>query len=157
MTVQPPASRDRDEWQVWLWNQPKEVLSRPQRVQLMQIMEVSYNNFDAFRVVGDLMAYRDLWRGVVMDRGFLMPDKIGKWSIAKLCSDLIKLRDVAGGHWNVDTLFVLTTEDKEAALKQVAAAWRADETGEIVGDEAGQLLGIMPVPDGYKVVTFWWD
>ena len=66
------------------------------------------NLFDPFVVVRDLLNNRDLWEGVVMDRGFAASEGNGRgWT--RLSSDLIKLRDIGRGCWNVDTLLILTS------------------------------------------------
>ena len=86
-----------------------------QRLQL-RLMELStFNNFDGFKVVKDLLDNRSLWDACIMDReGSYSTDKSG-------FIDLIKLRDMnkvevdrLGSHYNVDTLYILPSEDKTA-------------------------------------------
>src|SRR5688572_17253849 len=103
MDLSLPTERDPDTWQLFIWNLPDELVSRAQKLQLMLMIEARFNEFDPYRVVGDLLRHRSLWRGAVMDRGYVDPrDEQG--FLVRLRADLIKLRDV-GGHWNVDTLF----------------------------------------------------
>lgn len=155
MDLQLPAEHDTDAWQVSIWNLPDEVVSRPQKLQLMLMLEAAFNAFDPFVVVGDLLRQRDLWEGVVMDRGFQLPEGEGKtWY--RMATDLIKLRDVAGTHWNVDTLFLLTAKTHAGPLQKLAQGWSADDVRFIEGPDVSTLLGVYPA-EGHQILTVWWD
>jgi hypothetical protein len=140
MTIHLPTARDRDDWQLAIWNLPDDFVSRAQKLQLMTMLEAGFNDFDPFRVVSDLLRHRELWRGAVMDR-----------------DDLIKLRDVEGGHWSVDTLYLLIDADKEAAVLRLAEGWSADELHAIAGRAVGSRLGTGGDDRGRKIVRVWWD
>lgn len=156
MSYPPPTNRDIDEWQVWLWNLPDELLSRPQKLQFQLMLSAAFNAFDPYLIIPELLAQRDLWQGVVMDRGFLLPGDF-RPALSRLATDLIKLRDIAGGHWNVDTLFILTQAGHEAKWQEVTKHWKVDEMGYIEGDEASRLLGVFGGPESVKILTLWWD
>ncbi len=130
MEIHLPPEHDVDAWQVAIWNLPDDIVSRPQKLQFMLMLEGAFNNFDPFRVIEDLLRRRDLWQGVVMDRAFLLPDGAGL-TRQRLCSDLIKLRDVGSRHWNVDTLFILTDSAHDAEWDRLTTTWEADEFGSI--------------------------
>src|SRR6187431_3207522 len=102
MERQFPSGKTSDEWQVFLWNLPEEMLSRAQQLQLMLMIEGQFNAFDPFQVGTDLLRHRDLWDGVIMDRGFTLEDgpRITRWM-----SDLIKFRDISRV-WHVDNPFI---------------------------------------------------
>lgn len=84
-----------------------------QDIQLELIRRHRYNAFDGQRVYDFLMTHRHLWRAVVMDRfGFVASEDTGaNWG-------LIKLRDLPGNIWNVDTLVVMT--DSIGTAEQLA-------------------------------------
>jgi hypothetical protein len=156
MTVHLPSTRDRDDWQLAIWNLPDDFVSRAQKLQLMTMIEARFNAFDPFRVVGDLLRHRDRWRGVVMDRAFPVTAS-GDRPYTYLSGDLIPLRDVESGHWNVDTLYLLIDSDQEAALRRLIDQWSADEVHVIEGEAVNSLLGAWGDNEGQKVVRVWWD
>lgn len=93
----------------------------------------------------------DLWEGVIMDRAsYNEPDGAAYESRI----DLIKLRDISEGHWNVDTVYILTTEENAEALEALARKWDADEVDFIGADRAARLLG---GGGKNKVLRVWWD
>jgi hypothetical protein len=157
MEINLPAERDVDAWQVAIWNLPNDVVSRPQKLQFMLMLERRFNNFEPFVVVGDLLRRRDLWRGVVMDRACFVPAPGEDGREPQLVIDLIKLRDIGSGHWNVDTLFILTDSQRDAEWDRLMSTWSADEVGGIEGEEAEAALGVCPLPAGTKIRTVWWD
>ncbi len=111
-----------------------------QDIQLELIQRHRYNNFDGRRVVADLLAYRDWWEAVLMDR----------------MDDLIKLRDVSDNFWNVDTLYILATNARNAwRLAELAEDWQAD-TVEVFEEEATEreLGGGI---EEQRLVVVWWD
>ena len=138
MPVLLPADRDRDAWQVALWNAPDDELSRPQKLELMQMLESGFNEFNPFTVVRDLLAHRDLWEGVVMCR----------------LDDLIYLRDISTCR-NVDTVYIAHDRRHTARLRSLAAGWQADEVHEYHGRAANDLLGGSRTDAA--VLRVWWD
>jgi hypothetical protein len=151
-----PTERDKDAWQVAIWNLADDQVSRPQKLQFMLMLEGQFNNFDPFRVVGDLLRRRELWRGVVMDRGYVLPDD-ARMGRSALHSDLIKLRDVESACWNVDTLFILTDSSRDAEWDQLMESWKADELSSIEHETAEALLGCYGLPASLTLRTAWWD
>jgi hypothetical protein len=151
-----PARRDADEWQIFLWDLPEDFLSRPQKLQLMLMLEAGFNAFDPYVVVRALREHRPLWTGVVMDRAFLCPDpRLPSWT--HLRGDLIKLRDIGHGHWNVDALFILTSPEHEARWEKIITSWRADEHHFHRGDGVGMVLGAYGPGEQRVILTVWWD
>lgn len=119
-------------------------MNRIQQLNMDLIRESSFNSFDGEQVASALTDHPELWRGVVLDR----------------MDSLIKLRDIADGHWNVDTLFILPKVGKEDELKAMADTWDADEVDWIEGKEAAELLGawLRGSGDAKKVILrVWWD
>ena len=106
----------------------------------------TFNEFDGALVVESLLEHRDLWRGVVMDR-----------SAYQAPIDLIKLRDIEHGYWNVDTVFVLSSGVDDAQLEQLANTWAADEVDWYEGEAAGLLLGAWGTQPPPRILRVWWD
>ena len=121
-----------DDWQIFLWNLPEDFVSRPQKLVFMMMLEAQFNAFDPYRVVEDLLRCRELWDGVVMERGFPLHTENGSMP-SHIHGDLIGC-DIGKGHWNVDTLYVLTTPEQEAAWEPILRNWNADEVGFERGD-----------------------
>jgi hypothetical protein len=124
-----------------------------QEIQLELIRRASFNQFDGKRVVNSLLANRELWIAVLMDR--VVHVSQGQLST----SGLIKLRDMRSNHWNVDTLFVLAP-DAGAGHKLAALAeeerWSCDEI--VVHDDpqfVSRALG--EYPHTGAIVEYWWD
>lgn len=71
---------------------------------------------------------------------------------------LIKLRDLPGNIWNVDTLYILTTDSRSA--HQLSEIVEAEEWGDMVTvhydlrDVEGALGG---TGKEYAIVSIWWD
>ena len=124
MNIHFPENRDVDAWQLAIWNLPEDDVSRPQKLQLMLMLDAGFNEFDPFVVVRDLLQNRHLWQGVVMERSFPVPEQFQSkpYPICKMATDLISLRDI-GRHWNVDSLYILTSEGKEADWQRVCQSW----------------------------------
>ncbi len=151
-----PTSRDIDAWEVFLWNLPDDFVSRSQKLQFMLIVNAGFNAFEPMPVLRDLLEHRQLWDGVVMERGYLDP-RDNLHFLTRLRSDLIKLRDISGGHWNVDTLFILAPEANIAPLQKLGENWHADEIGVISGEHTDGLLGIGRGGHPQRILTVWWD
>ncbi|MEK7327686.1 MAG: hypothetical protein AAB217_20770, partial [Chloroflexota bacterium] len=66
-----------------------------QEIQLELIRRTEHNAFDGEQVFEDLLAHRDWWEAVLLDRKH----------------DSVKLRDLPDNLWNTDTLFVLATNE----------------------------------------------
>jgi len=91
---------------------PPLTITTIQAIQFDLMRRSSFNNFDGPRVARDLLRHRRLWCGAILDR--LGDDA------------LIKLRDIDENYWNVDTLYVLSSEANDAALLRLAHHWQAD-------------------------------
>lgn len=72
-----------------------------QEIQLELLRRTKFNDLDGERVLASLLKHRDLWLAALLDRP-------GLADYAEPCllliSGLIKLRDLPGNIWNVDTL-----------------------------------------------------
>lgn len=121
-----------------------------QEIQLELIRRTQMNAFDGERVARDLIEHRDLWIAVLMDRfGVSNPPRLPS------CS-LIKLRDLDGNDWNVDTLFILAKNVKSARkLASLRDPWIADSAVVHDQEETERVLGGWGLPG--RLVTFWWD
>ena len=85
-----PSERTVAVWQDYIWKLSDNEIKRPQKLQFMQMLENAFNTFDPFRVIGDLLTDRLLWKGAVMDRAHVWyPD--GPKEPPGLDTDLIKL------------------------------------------------------------------
>ena len=74
--------------------------------------------------------------------------------------DLIKLRDIAENHWNIDTVYILVNPGKEEKLKQLSKKWSVDESTWIGGNAACECLGSYSdeLRKNRKVIlSLWWD
>jgi len=151
-----PQAQNADDWQIFLWNLSDGVLTRPQKLTFMLMLEAQFNAFNPYQVIADLLRHRTLWTGAVMERGypFIDPARPG-WG--QFHGDLIHLRDVAGGHWNVDTLYLLIVAGSDSQWRSVTANWNADEVGDYEGAVAGSLLGILGASVPQKILRVWWD
>lgn len=127
-----------------------------QEIQLELIRRTRFNQLDGEEIYGSLMAHRDLWQAVLLDRVGL-PDK--KDLRLLFAFGLIKLRDLPGNQWNADSLFVLTKDhDQARQWPRIAEqeAWEADDV-HVYEDqqEIDRALGIYTMNNG--LVEFWWD
>ena len=110
---------------------------------------------DGERVCASLLAHRQLWLAVLLDRqgvpNYAHPRFL-------LTVGLIKLRDLPDNFWNADTLYVLT-ETHERAREMARIADEEDWGGEVRvyedQDEIDAALGTGR--DEYGLVTIWWD
>ena len=157
MSLHFPTDRDRGQWQLFVWNLPDDFLSEPQKLQLMLVLNNSFNAFEPFVVVRDLLVNRTLWQSVVMDRGVLMPRGTSEFPGTRIRTDLIKLRDIGSGWWNVDTLFLLTCEEHVAGLTAIADRWSYDAITVLSGEDTDDLLGIGRANHPNRIIGIWWD
>ena len=126
----------------------------PQEIQLELIRRSQYNALDGERVVDALLRHRGRWRAAWMTRlGVSMePGELPAMS-------MIPLRDLPGGYWNVDTLFLLcpTPADAEAMAAVAEQEGWGCEPGQVYDQkESDNALGTGRGKDGV-IVSFWWD
>ena len=110
----------------------------PQELAFELMRSASFNEFDGVGVVSDLERHAHLWDAALMNR-----------------DDLVTLRDLPYGEWNVDTLYVLSSGQDDLALERLAAQWKADEVRWMSEDEAAQHLG--ESPPQRRILVVWWD
>ena len=86
------------------------------------------------------MAHRDWWEAVLMDTS----------------AGLVKLRDLGDNFWNVDTLYILATDEPNARrLAKLGERWSADSA--IVYDEEETEWELGGGIEEQRLVTMWWD
>ena len=124
-----------------------------QEIQLELIRRTQYNAFDGERIFATLQAHRDLWEAVLLDsfglsrRGGGLPP-----------SGLIKLRDLSGNYWNVDTLYVLCPD--AASARQLGEMAETEGWGEMVqvhDDEKEVQSALGGTGRPHAIVSVWWD
>jgi hypothetical protein len=124
-----------------------------QDIQLELIRRSSFNAFNGGQVVSSLLAHRELWESVVMDRvGIMRPGHLP-------AHGLIKLRDLADNCWNVDTLYVLTPDVRSARelarIIEQEQDWggmvRVHDDQEDIDDALGSGR------EERAIVRAWWD
>lgn len=92
------------------------------------------NSLNGQRVYDDLMAHRDLWQSA--------------YPVRESGGNEVTLRDLASDAHDVDTLYLRSTEEHEAALSKIARKWRADEFDAEQDKYADK---------GVMLVRIWWD
>ena len=126
-----------------------------QEIQLELLRRTTFNALDGERVAASLLAHRELWLAVLLDRAGL-PDYSKPSRLLLL--GLIKLRDLPDNFWNADTLFVLT-ETWAQAGQLARIAEEEDWGGEVYvhksQEEIDRALGTGR--DEYGLLTVWWD
>ena len=111
-----------------------------QEIQLELIRRHQHNYFDGEEVAADLMAHREWWEAVLMDAS----------------AGLVKLRDLADNFWNVDTLYILATNERSARrLAELGERWLADTVSVYDEEETNWELG--GGIEEQRLVTMWWD
>jgi hypothetical protein len=123
-----------------------------QEIQLELIRRRRFHAFDGERVAARLRQHRDLWEAVMMDR--LAISHPG--SLPTL--GLMKLRDLAKDEWNVDTLYILARNEKDA--EKLAEEFKRGRLGGMVDihakpEEVDNALG--GAAPGQVIVSVWWD
>lgn len=126
-----------------------------QDIQLELLRRTCFNALDGERVVASLLKHRDLWLAALLDRPGV-PDYAEPRLL--LTAGLIKLRDLPYGHWNADTLFVLTRTREHA--RQLARIIDEEDWGgevRVVEDpkEIDWSLGVGR--QEYGLLSVWWD
>ena len=122
-------------------------MNKVQDLNLELIKLASFNEFDGVQVVKDLIEHKDLWRGAVMGR-------YGGYS------ELIPLRDIQKGCWNIDTLMITPVKGREDELEVLAGGWQADEIDWIGAERACDMLGSSSPElraDNKQILRIWWD
>ena len=111
-----------------------------QEIQLELIRRHQHNYFDGEEVAEDLMAHREWWEAVLMDTS----------------AGLVKLRDLGDNFWNVDTLYILATNEHSARrLAKLGERWLADTVAVYDEEETNWELG--GGIEEQRLVTMWWD
>ncbi len=111
-----------------------------QEIQLELIRRHQHNYFEGEEVAEDLMAHREWWEAVLMDTS----------------AGLVKLRDLEKNLWNVDTLYILATDERSARrLARLGERWLADTVSVYEEDETEWELG--GGIEQQRLVTMWWD
>ena len=111
-----------------------------QEIQLELIRRHQHNYFEGEKVAADLMAHREWWEAVLMDAS----------------AGLVKLRDLADNFWNVDTLYILATNEHSARrLAELGERWLADTVAVYDEEETNWELG--GGIEEQRLVTMWWD
>ena len=116
-------------------------VTRCQELYLELMRLSSFNEFDGERVVGDLLAHRDLWQSCLMTRS----------EPGLILRDLAE--DPPEGSNNVDTLYLLAEPEREWPLEALAGTWDAEEVGWV--REGPRFLG--GARAGVGVLMAWWD
>ena len=119
-----------------------------QELHLELLRRTRFNAFDGEDIHEDLLAMPDLWHAVLLDAGGLSATGGGV--------GLIKLRDMAGNYYNVDTLYILAIDARAAqSLAEYAECWLADTVHIARKEETSRSLGSYDTD--YRLVSMWWD
>ncbi len=111
-----------------------------QEIQLELIRRHQHNYFEGEEVAEDLTAHREWWEAVLMDTS----------------AGLVKLRDLEKNLWNVDTLYILATNELSARrLARLGERWLADTVSVYEEEETERELG--GGIEQQRLVTMWWD
>ena len=119
---------------------PRLMEATVQEIQLELIRRHQHNYFDGQEVAEDLTAHREWWEAVLMDTS----------------AGLVKLRDLGDNLWNVDTLYILATNEPNARrLAKLGERWSADSV--TVHDEEETEWELGGGIEEQRLVTMWWD
>ena len=116
-----------------------------QELNLELLKTVQFNFCDGKTIAAALIENRNLWKAVIMDR-----PHDGNYV------DLIRLRDISTGRWNVDTLFILSSNKDDCKLEELAGGWNADSIEWIEDDKAENRLGGSD-DEHARILQIWWD
>ena len=98
-----------------------------------------HNGITGEKVVADLLAHREWWASVIVDR-------VGEED------GLLRLRDLPENYWNADTLYILANDGKSRrSLMHLAAGWNPSNVVAIDDQRS------MDNTRGKPVVAVWWD
>jgi hypothetical protein len=116
-------------------------LSEAQKIQLDLIAKTNFNFFEGRKIAELLKENHRMWRAVLMPL------------------DLISLRDMEGGRWHADTLYIYPEDGYEFQLEElVREQFKADEIQWIGGSAAVDMLGTTEVEHkSYVILSVWWD
>ena len=123
----------------------------------------NWNSFDGPRIAGDLRTHSRLWRAAIITR---LPRAPAGTPVTELRHrvDLIVLRDLPGGHLNLDHLFLLTEPGQQDVLEQLARAWLAHDLVWMPQREALRAMGASrgrfqdyPQDEPRFLLSLWWD
>lgn len=132
--------------------QERAPLNKVQQLQFALLRDVQYNLFNGAEVVDDLLAWRDLWYAVIADRCGSSTGKRYEQVI-----DLIRLRDMPRGYWNVDYVFIWTSDANLGRLRpMIEERWQANVVDVLDHDEAEMSMGCTLGPDA-RILYAWWD
>jgi hypothetical protein len=126
-----------------------------QEIQLELLRRTKFNALDGERVAASLLAHRELWLAVLLDRAgvpdYSKPSRL-------LVLGLVKLRDLPDNLWNADTLFV-QTETWAQAGELARIAEEEDWGGEIYVHKSQEAIdrALGTGRDEYGLMTVWWD
>lgn len=98
------------------------------------IKNTKFNNFDGNQIHNTLQGNKELWKSVIMDS-----------------DDLKKLDGLVNNKWNVDTLYILSSEKDDEKLEDLTTDWNVDDV-EWIEDEDALILGCNGV-----ILRLWWD
>lgn len=113
-----------------------------QALQFELMRKATFNEYNGDAIVDSLLAHQDLWTGVIMDRADYWYKDGGAEGHSEPV-DLIKLRDIGAGYWNVDTIYILAAEGKEDELELlVRREWPADEIDWMQNTHVGRYLRV---------------
>jgi hypothetical protein len=119
---------------------PKNITAA-QMIQLDVIAKTNFNFFDGQKIVGLLKENHRMWHAVLLPL------------------NLISLRDMEGGMWHADTLYIYPEDGYQFQLEElVREQFGADEIQWIGGSEAVDMLGTTEVEYQSQVIlSVWWD
>jgi hypothetical protein len=113
-----------------------------QEIQLELINRTEFNFFYGRKIATDLTANRKLWEAVLIDREYPY---------------LLKVRDLSGNVWNVDTLYILA-HDAECVIKllELGQGWSFDEVRVFTETETSEALGSTSI-GSKRLISMRWD
>lgn len=119
-----------------------------QELATAMLIDASAGRFDAGQILRDLEIHRSLWRSFLMGRP-LIASFAGELPLGLL----LPLRDLHQ-HWNLDTLYILVSDQRAIApMRDVAQTW-GGEVGQYVGEQVQRLLGSA---HDDTILFCWWD
>jgi len=127
-------------------------VTTPQDIQFTLMRMATFNDFNGDLIADLLAEHSDLWTGFIMDRADYYYESARSSGDKEQMKrhqepvDLIRLRDIGSGYWNVDTLYLLAAKGKEKDLEiLVRREFGADEIDWMNNTHVGRYLRV------------WWD